>query len=255
MKNYNARPGSSLTLDNLGERSTVDLYSRDGLDMLTNLWIKVAAEHRLMYETTWLGRPIIQFPTDVIAIQELLWKVRPELVIETGIAHGGSLVLSASILELIGNGKVIGIDVEIRPHNRLAIEAHPLKSRIELIEGSSTAPEVSAVVYERAAEVRSVMVILDSNHSRAHVLREMELYGPLVTAGSYLITQDGAQAWVSDIPRGQPKWNLDNPLLAIHEFLATHHEFRIDLRCNRFGTTSSPDGYLERMPDGKIQKT
>jgi cephalosporin hydroxylase len=253
MKNYDARPGSNLILDNLGECSTVDLYSRDGLDMLTNLWIKVAAEHRLMYETNWLGRPIIQFPADVIMIQELLWKVRPDVVIETGVAHGGSLVLSASVLELIGNGKVIGVDVEIRPHNRAAIEAHPLKSRIELIEGSSTAPETFAIVHGFAAGARRVMVILDSDHTRAHVLREMELYGPLVTPGSYLVAHDGAQAWVSDIPHGKPEWKLDSPLQAVHEFLATHKEFCIDPQCHRLGITSSPDGYLKRLSGAEIQ--
>jgi cephalosporin hydroxylase len=255
MKNYEARSGSSLTLDNLGERSTVDLYSREGLDMLANLWIKVAAEHRLMYETTWLGRPIIQFPSDVVMIQELLWKVRPDLVIETGVAHGGSLVLSASLLELIGKGKVIGIDIEIRPDNRAAIEAHPLKSRIELIEGSSIDSETSAIAHKHAAGAQSVMVILDSNHSQSHVLREMELYGPLVTTGSYLVTHDGAQAWVSDMPRGKAEWKLDNPLRAIHEFLASHKEFRIDPQCNRLGITSSPDGYLKRLTDAEMRET
>ena len=131
MKNYTALPGSTLTLESNGERETVDLYSSEGLEMLTNLWVKAAAEHRVMYEPTWLGRNIIQFPSDVVAIQELLWKVRPDVVVETGVAHGGSLVLSASILELIGKGKVIGVDIEIRPHNRAAIEAHPLNKRIE----------------------------------------------------------------------------------------------------------------------------
>ena len=146
MKNYTAQSGATITLDNAGVRTTVDLYSREGLDLLSNLWIKAAAEHRLMYEPTWLGRPVIQFPTDIVVMQELLWQVRPDLVIETGVAHGGSLVLSASILELLGAGKVIGIDVDIRSHNRSAIEAHPLKHRIELIEGSSIDDSTMAAV-------------------------------------------------------------------------------------------------------------
>src|SRR4051812_13784690 len=150
MKNYTAGPGATLTLDDAGERTTVDLYSREGLELLSNLWIKSAAEHRLMYEPTWLGRPIIQFPTDVVAIQELLWRIRPDLVIETGIAHGGSLVLSASILELIGHGRVVGVDVEIRPHNRAAIDAHPLRHRIDLIEGSSIAGDTMTAVRQAA---------------------------------------------------------------------------------------------------------
>jgi cephalosporin hydroxylase len=252
MRNYEARPGSRLTLDNQGECSTVDLYSREGLDMLSNLWIKVAAEHRVMYEPTWLGRPIIQFPTDVVAIQELLWKVQPDVVIETGVAHGGSLMLSASILELLGRGKVIGIDIEIRPHNRAAIEAHPLKRRIELIEGSSIAPETLSTVHRLTAGAAVVLVIFDSNHTSAHVLRELELYAPLVTPGSYMVAHDGAQGWVRDIPSAKPSWKEGGPLEAIQEFLATHKEFQIDAHFTRFGITSSPCGYLERLNDAEI---
>ncbi len=235
-----------MTLDDAGERTTVDLYSAEGFDLLSNLWLKSAAEHRVMYEPTWLGRPIIQFPTDMVAIQELLWRIRPDLVIETGIAHGGSLVLSASILELLGSGKVVGVDIEIRPHNRAAIEAHPLKHRIEMIEGSSIADETMAAVHAAAASAETVVVFLDSNHSEAHVLRELELYAPLVTPGSYLVAHDGAQAWVWDIPRGKPEWKDDHPLTAIHEFLSHHPEFTIDPHWTRYGITSSPDGWLRK---------
>ncbi len=252
MRNYQARPGSKLTLDNHGERSTVDLYSREGLDMLSNLWIKVAAEHRVMYEPTWLGRPIIQFPSDIVAIQELLWQVRPDVVIETGVAHGGSLILSASLLELIGKGKVIGIDIEIRPHNRAAIEAHPLKRRIELIEGSSIAPETLTTVRNLVADAKAVLVIFDSNHSHAHVLQELDLYAPFVTPGSYMVAHDGAQAWVCEIPSAKPAWRDGGPLDAIHEFLTVHKEFRIDPRFTRFGITCSPSGYLKRLSDAEI---
>jgi len=253
MKNYTALPGSKLTLQSNGEQSTVDLYSRDGLEMLTNLWTKVAVEHRINYEPTWLGREIIQFPTDIIAIQELLWKVKPDVVIETGIAHGGSLVLSASMLELIGKGKVIGIDIEIRAHNRAAIEAHPLKKRIELIEASSTAPETLHTVRQLMGDAKTVLVVFDSNHSHAHVSQEINLYAPLVTPGSYMVVHDGAQEWVWDIPRGKPEWKGNGPLDAIHEFLATHKEFRIDPHYTRFGITSSPDGYLRRLTDAEIE--
>ena len=249
MKNYIARQGSKLTLESEGERSTVDLYSAEGFEMLSSLWIKVAAEDRLMYEPTWLGRPIIQFPTDIVVMQELLWRVQPDVVIETGVAHGGSLVLSASILELLGKGKVIGVDVEIRPHNRSAIEAHRLKHRIELIEGSSVAAETFAAVQKASAGAATVVVFLDSNHSEAHVLNELELYGPLVKPGGYLVAQDGAQGWVWDIPRAKPEWKSDHPLTAIHKFLAKHPEFEIDPHWTRFGITSSPDGFLRRLPD------
>jgi len=253
MKNYTARRGSTLTLECEGMRSTVDLYTREGFEMLTNLWIKAAAQHRQMYEPTWLGRPIIQFSSDVVAIQELLWNVRPDVVIETGVAHGGSLVLSASILELIGKGRVIGIDIEIRPHNRAAIEAHPLKKRIELIEASSIAPETLDAVRNAIGDAESVLVIFDSNHTRAHVLQELTLYAPLVTPGSYMVAHDGAQEWVWDIPAGKAEWKGNGPLDAIHEFLAAHKEFRVDPHYTRFGVTSSPDGYLRRLTEAEMK--
>ena len=246
MKNYTARAGATLTLDNGGERTTVELYTREGLDLLSNLWIKAAAQHRLVYEPTWLGRPVIQFPSDIVAIQELLWRVRPDLVIETGVAHGGSLILSASILELIGHGRVLGVDVEIRPHNRAAIDAHPLRHRIDLIEGSSIAVDTVAAVRQAAIGAKTVVVFLDSNHSESHVLQELECYGPLVTPGSYLVAHDGAQAWVWEIPSGRPEWKEDHPLGAIHAFLARHPEFSIDPHWTRGGITSSPDGWLKK---------
>jgi cephalosporin hydroxylase len=255
VKNYTALPGSKLTLDSNGERLTVDLYSREGLDMLSNLWIKAAAEHKLMYEPTWLGRPIIQFPTDMVAMQELLWKLQPDVVIETGVAHGGSLILSASVLELIGKGSVIGIDIEIRAHNRAAIEAHPLKKRIELIEASSVAPETLQAVRQLVGDAKTVLVVFDSNHSRAHVLQELKLYAPLVTPGSYMVANDGAQEWVWDIPRGKPAWKGDGPLDAIDEFLAAHKEFVVDSHYTRFGITQSPNGYLRRLTDAEIENS
>ena len=225
MKNYNAGVGSTLTLDNDGERTTVEVFSREGLDFISNLWIKSAAQHRLMYEPTWLGRPVSQFPTDIVMIQELLWKIQPDVIVETGVAHGGSLVLSASILELIGKGKVIGVDIEIRSHNRVAIESHPLKNRIELIEGSSIASGTLDAVKKAIGDAKSVLVFLDSNHTEAHVLKELELYAPLVTPGSYIVAHDGSQAWVWDIPRGKPEWKDDHPLTAIHKFVGSNPEF------------------------------
>ena len=219
--------------------------------MLSNLWTKVAAEFRLMYEPTWLGRPIIQFPTDIVTMQELLWRVQPDVVVETGVAHGGSLVLSASILQLIGKGRVIGVDVEIRPHNRAAIEAHSLKPRIELIEGSSIAPETFAAVRRLASGSEKTVVFLDSNHTEAHVFRELELYSALVGPGGYLVAHDGAQGLVWDIPRAKPEWKVDHPLTAIHRFLAAHPEFEIDPHWTRFGITSSPDGFLRRLADSE----
>src|SRR5262245_46049499 len=143
-------------------------------------------QHRYSYNFNWCGIPIIQFPPDVLAMQEVVWKVRPELIIETGVAHGGSLLFYASLLELLARRSVLGIDVDIRPHNRAAIERHPLARRITLLEGSSTDSTVAAKVYEAARGKSSILVVLDSNHTHDHVVREMELYAPLVTRGSYL---------------------------------------------------------------------
>jgi cephalosporin hydroxylase len=246
MQNLYAPTNAKLTLDVGGETHSVDLYSKEGFDLLNILLLKVGAEQKVMYEPTWLGRPIIQFANDVVVTQELLWSVKPDLVIETGVAHGGSLVLSASIQQLIGEGRVIGVDIEVRPHNRKAIEEHPLAHRIELIEGSSIAPETVAAVKDRIQGAQRVMVILDSNHSAAHVRAELDLYAELVTPGSYIIVQDGAQAWVSDIPRGKPEWKDDHPLIAIDGFLAQHPDFEIDESCTRLGVTSSPRGYLRK---------
>jgi cephalosporin hydroxylase len=246
MNNYTVQAGAKITLDNNGQKSTLDVYSLEGLDLLSNLWIKSAAQHRLMYEPTWLGRPVIQFPTDIVAMQELIWKLQPDVIVETGVAHGGSLVLSASILELIGKGKVIGVDIEIRPHNRSALDAHQLKHRIELIEGSSIATDTLDAVRMAVGSAGTVLVMLDSNHSESHVLQELELYDPLVTPGSYIVAHDGAQAWVWDIPNGKPEWRDDNPLGAIHKFLSRHPEFSIDPHWTRWGITSSPDGLLKR---------
>jgi|SRR5688572_25177214 len=248
MKTYTAQPGSTLTLDNLGERTTVNLYSEEGFELLSNLWIKAATERRMMYEVNWLGRPVIQFPNDIVVMQELVWELKPDLIIECGVAHGGSLVLFASILELLGEGRVIGVDVEIRTHNRKALDEHFLRHRIELIEGSSVASDTFEAVRKSSENAKRVIVVLDSNHSTEHVRRELELYCTLVTPESYLIAQDGAQAWVWEIPRGKPDWKDDNPLAAIMAFLAEHPEFAVDDRRTRFGITSSPKGYLRRLP-------
>lgn len=248
MRNYDAPKDARLTLSSSAGEVSVDLYSPDGLAMVSNLWTKLAAQYRLMYEVSWLGRPIIQLPTDILLMQELIWELRPDVIIETGVAHGGSLILSASILELLGgNGIVAGIDIDIRAHNRAAIESHPLAKRIRLIEGSSTAEETIAAARSLCQGAERVLVILDSNHTEAHVRAEIDLYHAMVTPGSYLVVHDGAQAWVSDIPRGKEEWRHDHPLTAIHGFLAQNKDFEIDRRMNRLLITSSPDGFLRRI--------
>jgi cephalosporin hydroxylase len=246
-EDIHAGADATITLTSGGSETTVKLYSAEGLELLAALRLKQAAEFKLMYEPHWLGVRIIQLPEDIVAMQELLWQLKPDVVVECGIAHGGSLILTASILELIGNGKVVGVDIDIRPHNREVVEKHALARRISLIEGSSIAPEVAEKVREACRGAHTVLVVLDSNHSAEHVAEEIRLYKDLVTEGSYLIVMDGAQGLVSDIPRGNPGWKVDSPLTAIREFLASNVGFEADRTYERFGVTSTPSGFLRRV--------
>ena len=201
------------------------------------------------YNFDWLGRPIIQYPQDIVAMQELIWKIKPDLIIETGIAHGGSLIFSASILELVGKGKVVGIDIEIRPHNRRAIEAHPLFKRIQLIEGSSTDPKVVQSVERIAKKHKTILVALDSLHTHDHVLEELNIYSKLVSRGSYLVVFDTfvehfPKAFVWDRPWGKGS----NPATAVSEFLKHHKNFVRDQEIeNKLLITTAPGGYLRRI--------
>jgi cephalosporin hydroxylase len=244
MNKFPSSPQIAFTSE--GQSRSVDLYSPEGLQLVAGLWIKLATEYRVMYEPTWLGIPIIQFPSDMVMMQELIWKIRPDFIIECGVAHGGSTIFYASILELIGKGRVIGVDVEIRKHNRLSIQSHPMSKRIELIEGSSVDKQVLHQVKSRIGGAQCVAVVLDSNHSREHVFKELEMYWSLVTPGSYLVVMDGAQANVSDIPRGKAEWRDDNPLVAMRDFLKNHPEFRSDPYYTRMHITSNPEGFLRR---------
>lgn len=203
------------------------------------------------YNFTWLGRPIIQYPQDMIAMQEIIWAVNPDLVIETGIAHGGSLVFTASILELLGNdGHVLGIDIDIREHNRKEIESHRMAKRISMIQGSSIEDHTIRQVHEFARGKKNIMVILDSNHTHEHVIRELEAYASLVTKGSYLIVFDtGVEDFPADFDWGTRPWGKgNNPKTAVWEFLKTHDEFVIDATVhNKLLVTVAPDGYLKRI--------
>lgn len=228
----------------------VDIYSPEGYRLLTELWVKSAWQHRISYELTWLGIPIIQLPEDILMMQELVHKVRPDVIVETGVAHGGSAVLYASILELLRKGRVLSIDVEIRKYSRLAIQSHPLSSRITLLEGSSTDPAVLRHVREAVRPTEVVMVVLDSNHTYKHVREEMELYAPLVTPNSYLVVFDGVMEQLADVPAGSSEWIRDNPAAAMRDFLAVHPEFQIDGYYNRLGVTYCPSGFLKRIEQG-----
>lgn len=200
------------------------------------------------YNFSWLGRPIIQYPQDMIAMQEIIWDVKPDIIIETGIAHGGSLIYYASLLELIGHGEVLGIDIEIRSHNRAAIEAHPMFKRIRLLEGSSTAPDIVEQV-KKAAKDKRALVVLDSNHTHEHVLAELEVYAPLVSVDSYCVVMDTV---VEDMPENffpdRPWGKGNNPKTAVWEFLKTHPEFEIDKSIeHKLLITAAPNGYLRRV--------
>lgn len=184
-------------------------------------------QQRYSYTFSWLGRPIIQLPEDVIRIQEAIWAVRPTVVIETGIAHGGSLIFYASMLKLLGRGRVIGIDVALRPENRQAIEAHPLGSDITLLSGSSTDPAVIGAVGQRLRADDTVLVILDSNHTYQHVAAELAGYAGFVTPGSYLVATDGIISAFHDLPRGDPAWLTDNATRAAADFAAARSDFRL----------------------------
>lgn len=219
---------------------------------LTLDWICATAQFKYTYNFTWLGRPIIQFPQDILALQEIIWQVKPELIIETGIAHGGSLIFHASLLELLGgNGRVVGIDVDIRAHNRAEIEKHPLFKRIEMLQGSSVDAGIVQQVHQLAQGRKPVMVVLDSNHMHAHVLAELHAYAPLVTNGSYLVVFDTV---VEDMPAdsfpNRPWGKGNNPKTAVWEFLKATDRFAIDKDLEaKLLITVAPDGYLKCVKD------
>ncbi|WP_205509866.1 cephalosporin hydroxylase family protein [Longitalea arenae] len=201
------------------------------------------------YNFSWMGRPIIQYPQDMIAMQEIIWQLKPDLIIETGIAHGGSLIYYASLLELIGKGEVLGIDIDIREHNRREIESHPMFKRIKMLQGSSVSREMAEQVAQYAAGKQTVLVALDSNHTEEHVLQELELYAPLVTKGSYIVVFDTI---VEDMPSGylpgRPWGPGDNPKTAVWKFIKNHPEFQIDESIdNKLLISVAPQGYLKRI--------
>jgi len=210
-------------------------------------FIRETAEYQYSYNFTWLGRPIIQFPQDMIAMQELIWQVKPDLIVETGIAHGGSLIFSASMLELIGgSGQVLGIDIDIREPNRVEIEKHPMYKRITMIEGSSVDNKIVKQVHDFAKDKKHILVVLDSMHTHEHVLKELQLYSPLVTKGSYLVVFDTT---IEDMPedffRERPWGKGNNPKTAVWEFLKTNNRFEIDtVMENKLLITVASDGYL-----------
>ncbi len=230
-----------------------DLYSADAFESLSELWVRVGWALKYSYRYTWMGRPVVQLPEDLIRIQEVIFDVRPTVIVETGVAHGGSLIFYASLLEALGGGRVIGVDIEIRPHNRAAIESHSLAHRITLIEGSSTDPVVVTEVAAGISPEDRVLVLLDSNHSRDHVAAELQAYAPMVSLGSYVIATDGVMKDLHDVPGGAPGWAVDNPTTAALEFAASRSDFEVvepPLQFDESGVrgriTYWPSAYLRR---------
>lgn len=221
---------------------------------ISRAWLRSGWDAKYVYSFTWLGRPVIQLPEDLIRIQEVIYRIKPDVIIETGVAHGGSLVFYASLLAAMGHGRVIGVDIEIRPPNRAAIEAHPLNSRITLIEADSILTETVDRVAREIGQPGAVLVILDSKHSKDHVLSELRLYSRFVTVDSYIVAADGIMESVAGAPRTSPDWTWNNPRSAIAEFLEENPDFEISEPAWLFNegmvtsrVTYWPDAYLRRV--------
>jgi cephalosporin hydroxylase len=239
--------------DGSGPRS-YPFDSPEAFRHVSDAWLRLGWDQKYVYSFTWLGRPVIQLPEDLVRVQEVIASVEPDVIVETGVAHGGSLVFYASLCRALGRGRVVGVDVEIRPHNRSAIESHPLADSIELVEGDSIAPETLARVKAQVRPGESTLVLLDSAHNRDHVLGELRAYSDLVTPGSYLVVMDGIMERLAGAPRSGADWHWNNPLSAISEFVAEDARFACEEPPFAFNegvvrerVTYWPRGYLKRV--------
>lgn len=230
------------------------LATAEGFAAASKAWLRATWDSKYVYSFAWMGRPIIQLPEDMVRLQEVIWDLKPDVLIETGVAHGGSLIFYASLFEAMGHGRVIGIDIEIRPHNRAAIEAHPMMKRIALVEGSSTAPEVVDKVKSLVKPGETVLVSLDSNHTKAHVLDELRAYAPMIPVGGYIVATDGIMEQVAGGPRTAPDWPTNNPKAAAHAFVAEDPRFVIEEPTFPFNegvvnqrVTYWPDAFIKRI--------
>jgi cephalosporin hydroxylase len=219
---------TSVTLEDGGNRRELPLASAEAFGLISDAWLRAGWDVKYVYSFSWLGRPMIQLPEDMIRLQEVLYRLKPDVIVETGIAHGGSLVFYAGLCKLMGKGRVIGIDVDIRAHNRAALEGHELFDRITLIEADSRAPATVEEVRASVMPGESVAVFLDSNHSKAHVLAELDAYAPLVTHGSYIVAMDGIMGKLVGAPRAQADWAENNPRQAALEWVARNADFVIE---------------------------
>lgn len=202
--------------------------SPEAFAVISRAWLRAGWDNKYVYSFTWFGRPLIQLPEDMIRIQELIFALRPDVIVETGVAHGGSLVFYASLCKLMENGRVVGVDIDVREQNRAAIESHPLSSLITLIQGNSIEPRTIDQVRERVMPGERVMVLLDSCHTKEHVLAELRAYSALVSDGSYIVAMDGIMESVVGAPRTEPDWTWNNPRQAALEFVKENPDFRIE---------------------------
>jgi cephalosporin hydroxylase len=232
---------------------TYGIGTPEAFQLISRAWLRSGWDTKYVYSFTWLGRPIIQLPEDMFRIQELIYRVKPDVLVETGVAHGGSLVFYAGLFKAIGKGRVVGVDVEIRPHNRRAIEAHELFPLITLVEGSSVDPGTVERVRALVNAGETVFVVLDSNHSRDHVLRELEIYAEMVTPGSYIIACDGIMSKLVGAPRSRDDWGWNNPREAVRQFLQQRDDFLLEEPAFAFNegsirerVTYWPDAFLRR---------
>jgi cephalosporin hydroxylase len=243
-----------LLVEEDGVQSTLNLYSREAFELVSLQWVRLGWQMKYPYTFSWLGRPIIQLPEDMLRTQEVIYRLKPDVIVETGIAHGGSLIFNAGLCRLMGKGRIIGVDIEIRPHNRQAIEAHELFDLVTMIEGDSVSPGVVSQVDDLVADAQTVLVILDSNHTRQHVLAELEAYHHLVTPDSYIVATDGVMQWVHDVPRGEAAWKKDNPSAAALEFAGAHPEFQLEQPPWPFNE-SPLDKNVTHWPDAWLKRT
>ena len=249
---------NTLLREENGTQERMELFSPEAFGLLSQAWLRTGWGLKYTYTFTWMGRPIIQLPEDMIRAQEVIYAVKPDVIIETGVAHGGSLIFYASLCKAMERGRVIGIDIEIRPHNRKAIEEHELAPYITLIEGSSTDPGIVSAVSEQLKAGETTLIILDSNHTKAHVLGELNAYADLISPGSYLVATDGIMKAVVGAPGAKADWDENNPFAAVQEFLRDHPDFILkqpdwpfdESRELKENVTHWPGAWLRRrMPD------
>lgn len=246
--------GGTVSVEDATGTATFELGSPEGFALVSKAWLRAGWDAKYVYSFSWLGRPMIQLPDDMLRLQEVIFSQQPDVIVETGVAHGGSLIFHASLCKAMGRGRVIGIDVEIRPHNRQAIESHFLSSLITLVEGDSVAPATLEEVRATLRPEDRVLVLLDSCHTKAHVAAELEAYSPLVTVGSYIVAMDGIMEEVAGAPRTEQDWTWNNPRQAALEFVSGHADFAIEEPPIPFneGSVSErvtywPSGFIKRL--------